>query len=268
MPSPDQQQRLAALRETIADIERKPALAEARAMVEVNHDSFPVLQGGLLQEIFTDAARNGGASLAFALGQAKGLLTPRRIVVLYLQLVGDAQFFGVPYGPGLLTLGFDPARMVVVRTTSMIDLLWVAEEALTCRAVAGIVLDVGGETEPLDFTASRRLSLRAVQSGISLFVLRYGSEREASAAHLRWHLSPHRSGRKRFDATAPGAARWLVRLEKGVPDKQSSEWFLEWKGDGFATFSVQSTIHHRSERKPAFPGSVSTLLGDRLSETA
>src|SRR5215217_3949874 len=75
MHPPDHQQRLTALRETIADIERKPALAEMRARSFANADgAFPTLPGGLLQEVFTDAVRNGGASLGFALGQAKTLL--------------------------------------------------------------------------------------------------------------------------------------------------------------------------------------------------
>lgn len=268
MSTPDRQQRIAALRDSIADIERKPALAEARDRLVSEEDAFPRLAGGVLQEIFTDAVRNGGASLAFALGQAQSLLTPQRMAVFYLQLATDAQFFGLPYAPGLLAFGFDPSRLVIVRTASMTDLLWVAEEAMTCRAVAGIVLDVGGEPEPLDFTASRRLSLRAVQSGISLFLLRYGTEREASAAHLRWNLSPHRSGSKRFDANAPGPARWLVRLEKGGVGKQGDEWFLEWKDDGFATFSVPSRVHQRPDQEPAIPRPVPALLAYRLSETA
>jgi protein ImuA len=236
MQAPNTQQRLAALRDVIADIERKPALAEMRARsFDVAEGVFPRLPGGLVQEVFTDAVRDGGASLGFVLGQARTLLTPRRMAMLYLQLDTDAQFFGLPYGPGLLSFGFDPAQMVIVRTSDMRELLWVAEESLACRAVAGIVADIGGAPELLDFTVSRRLSLRAVESGTSLFLLRYGQQRPASAAHLRWHLMPHRSGRRPFDDRAPGAARWDLKLEKGNAGQRNSEWILEWTGNEFKT---------------------------------
>ncbi|CAN7476923.1 ImuA family protein [Devosia sp. LjRoot3] len=267
MSAPDRQQRLTALRDTIADIERKPALAEVRAKsFDARDGNFPRLPGGLLQEVFTDAVRNGGASLGFALGQAKTLLTPKRMAVLYLQLTSDGQFFGLPYGPGLLSFGFDPAQLVIVRVSDMRDFLWVAEESLACRAVAGIVADIGGDPEPLDFTASRRLSLRAAESGTSLFLLRYGAERQASAAHLRWCLTPHRSGRKRFDEQAPGAPRWSLELEKGVALGRQTQFLLEWTENGFATLPVEPG--RKSRHRPTLPFAFPTRLADGLSQAA
>lgn len=263
------QQRLAALRDVIADIERKPALAEARARsFGAAEGSFPRLPGGLLQEVFTDSVRNGGASLGFALGQAGMLLDSRRMAVLYLQLETDAQFFGLPYGPGLSTFGFDPVHLVIVRALDMRDLLWVAEESLTCQAVAGIVADIGGSPEPLDFTASRRLSLRAVESGTSLFLLRYGSDRQASAAHLRWRIEPHRSGKKPFDERAPGRARWKLTLEKGNAGQPNTEWILEWTGNEFKSLPNSSAAEPRPHPSTPVPLSQPARLGDRLSQTA
>src|SRR5690606_5937805 len=175
MQTPLRQQRLAALRDIIADIERKPALAEARAKVEAEGGRFPILAGGLLQEVFTDDRRNAGASLGFALAQSRSLLTPQRLAVVYVQLTQEAQQLGLPYGPGLLHFGFDPDALVMVRAGSMAELLWVAEEALGCRAVAAVVGDIGKPSKVLDFTASRRLSLRAAEAGSSMFLLRYGT---------------------------------------------------------------------------------------------
>ncbi|WP_092425918.1 ImuA family protein [Devosia crocina] len=267
MQSPDRQQRLAALRETIADIERKPALAEMRTRsFDTGKGGFPLLPGGLLQEVFTDTMRNGGASLGFALGQARSLLTPRRGAVLFLQLATDGQFFGIPYGPGLVSFGFDPAQLVLVRASDMKDLLWVAEEALACRAVAGIIADIGGNPEPLDFTASRRLSLRAVEAGTSLFLLRYGTGREASAAHLRWHLAPHRSGRQPFDERAPGPPRWALTLEKGVTLDQHTQFLLEWTEDGFATIPAEPG--RKSRNGAPLPLALPAQLANGLSQTA
>lgn len=268
MSSPDQQQRLAALRETIADIERKPALAEARARVEAQEGQFPRFAGGLLQEVFTDERRNAGASLGFALAQAKGLLTSRRIAVIYLQLADEAQKLGMPYGPGLLSFGFDPDALVLVRTANVAELLWAAEEAIACQAVAAVVADIGSHAKLLDFTASRRLSLRSAATGGSIFLLRYGQGREASAAHLRWHLSPARSAHQRYDAKAPGPLRWRVELEKGAIIKNQTEFLLGWTENGFATFTAQRRGTDRHTGGETLPRVVSAQLADGLSQTA
>ncbi len=268
MPSPDQQQRLAALRETIADIERKPALAEARARVEHQPGEFPVLAGGLLQEMFTDERRNAGALLGFALAQAKGLLTAQRLAVIYLQLADEAQKLGMPYGPGLLSFGFEPEALVLVRAANMAELLWAAEEAIACRAVAAVVADIGSHAKILDFTASRRLSLRAAATQGSIFLLRYGQGREASAAHLRWRLSPARSAHGRYDAKAPGPLRWRVELEKGAIMKNQTEFLLGWTENGFATFTTQRRSTDRLGGGETLPRAVPAQLADGLPKTA
>jgi protein ImuA len=268
MPSPDQQQRLAALRETIADIERKPALAEARVLVGQQGSAFPVLAGGLLQEMFTDERRNAGALLGFALAQAKGLLTSRRRAVICLQLADEAQKLGLPYGPGLLSFGFDPDALVLVRAGGMGELLWAAEEAIACRAVAAVVADIGSHSKLLDFTASRRLSLRAAATGGSIFLLRYGLGREASAAHLRWRLMPAHSARSRYDARAPGPLRWRAELEKGALIRNQTEFMLGWTENGFATLPAQRRHADRLAGGAALPRAVPAVLADGLSQTA
>ncbi|QQR36657.1 hypothetical protein JI749_03200 [Devosia oryziradicis] len=264
MSSPDQQQRLRALRETIADIERKPALAEARARVETQEGQFPNLAGGLLQEVFTDDLRNAGASLGFALAQARGLLTSRRVAIVYIQLAAEAQKLGMPYGPGLIHFGLDPAALVMVRPGSAAELLWAAEEALACRAVAGVVADISSRQKLLDFTSSRRLSLRAAEAGSSMFLLRYGQWREASAAHLRWHLLPSRSERKKYDERAPGGLRWHVRLERGSLVRQHAEWVLGWTENGISSFTPRNDDHPR--QSTTLSGAVSSNLADRLPQ--
>jgi protein ImuA len=268
MPSPDHQQRLAALRESIAQIERKPALAEARVRVEQNSKEFPQLAGGLLQEIFTNEHRNAGALLGFALAQARSLLSSQRIAIIYLQLDSDGQKLGLPYGPGLLSFGLDPGILVLVRPSTMAELLWAVEEAIACRAVASVIADIGTHSKLLDFTASRRLSLRAAETGGSVFLLRYGVGREASAAHLRWRLSPGQSGQRPYDPKAPGPPRWQVELERGTLIKHQTAWLLGWTEDGLETIELERPFEDKPIRSPAFPGSVSAQLGNRLSQTA
>jgi protein ImuA len=268
MLSSARQQRIAALRDSIADIERKPVLAEARIRVEQRSGEFPVLAGGLLQEVFTDERRNAGALLGFALAQARGLITGQRPAVIYLQLTDDAQKLGMPYGPGLLSFGLDSDALVLVRPATMAELLWAVEEAIACQAVAAVVADIGSHSKILDFTASRRLSLRATAMGGTIFLLRYGAAREASAAHLRWRLSPAPSAQPRYDAAAPGPLRWQAALEKGAIITCQTEFLLGWTEHGFATFTAQRGHRDRHVGGAPLPRAVPAHLVDRLSETA
>lgn len=270
MQAPDHQQRLSALRNAIADIERKPVLADARERVE--HDGpvteFPILPGGLVQEIYADETRDGGASLAFSLAQARTLMSDRRPVVFYVQLAEDAQRLGVPYGPGLSWFGIEPERMVLVRAADMTEFLWTLEEVVSCRAVAGIVADIRGSPKLLDFTASRRLSMRASSNKVSLFLLRYGARRESSASHLRWRLRPYRSGRNPYDSRGLGNARWRLRLEKGRIAGTQMDWSLEWTRNGLAIFSPSASGIIAPRPATALSRPASTLLANRLSQAS
>jgi protein ImuA len=265
--TPDRQQRLVALRDAIADIERKPALAETRPLLQPGDATdFPLPAGGLLQEIFTDEQRHAGAMLGFALAQARSLLTPARPAVIYLQLARQAQDTGLPYGPGLLSFGFDPQALLLVRPASIAELLWATEEALACRAVAAVVADVTGAHKALDFTASRRLSMRAASMGSSVLLLRYGAGREASAAQLRWRLTPVLSALRRFDALAPGAPRWLAQLEKGILRQQQTQWLLGWTHDGLTTHDAGTIADRTAATQPAAGPALSQPLPAQLAD--
>ncbi|SHF16762.1 hypothetical protein [Devosia limi] len=261
--------RLAALRATIADIERRPALAEAAATPQSGADGFILPTPGLVQEVFTDERRHAGATLGFALAQARGLLSAERPAVVYLQLQAEAQEMGLPYGPGLVSLGFDPAALVLIRPANIVELLWAAEEAIACRAVAAVLADVAGQPKALNFTASRRLSLRAASSGASAFFLRYGAWREASAAQLRWHIAPALSGPLSFDARASGETRWQARLEKGaITNTHNQEWLLEWTENGFEIIDTGSASPAQPLAQPALSRPVPADLADRHPQTA
>jgi protein ImuA len=262
----ERQTRLAALRTRIADLERRPALAETAAPGAMA-GGFPLAGPGVVHEVFADERRNGGAVLGFALGQARGLLGGMRQAVVYLQMTADSQEMGLPYGSGLQFFGFDAADLVLIRPANIAELLWAAEEALGCGAVAAVVADVAGQPKILDFTASRRLSMRAQSGGASVFLLRYGRWRESSAAQLRWHLAPLLSAPTPFDARAPGASRWSARLEKGALGQgHGGEWILEWTENGFRAEQSDRPGLDGTGRSTALSGAVPARLGDRLSQ--
>lgn len=274
-PKPD----LDALRAQIAALEKRPVLAGdviselARSETAGKTDlDLLAAPAGVLHEIFTDQQRHSGAVLGFALGLARSLLGGRRQALIYLQLVNEAQELGLPYGIGLNSFGIDPSRIVIGRIDTVPELLWTMEEAIACRAVAGVIADIAGHPRILDFTVSRRLSMRAAAAGTSAFLVRYGCEREASAARLRWRVSPALSGEAEFDALAPGPPRFTVEIEKRrlgskTQRAEGKSMILEWTENGFV--SVGSPVRQVFPiRTAAAPSSrpVLAALGDRLSE--
>ncbi len=265
------------LRTQIAQIEKRPVLmshgtgpgshADAQAgLVEVLAAS-----AGILHEVFVDEERQAGAGLGATLGIAKRLLKGERRAILYLQLVKQAQELGLPYGLGLNGFGLDPDTLVIGRIENITELLWAMEEAIACRAVAAVIADVGGSPAELDFTTTRRLSLRAAASGTSAFLLRYGLGREASAARLRWHVSARVSGEGPFDPRAPGTPRFLIEIEKGRLEGRRLEglrFVVDWMENEFASVDPRQRRGVRVRRSPPVPGAFSPALGDGLSQAS
>lgn len=269
-------EQMESLRARIAQIEKRPMLAEGAALLpQRGEQDLLAAPPGLLHEVFSDERRNGGAALGFALAQARGLLTAERPAILCMQLVRETQDMGLPYGAGLKSFGIDPDNVVLTRAENIVELLWAIEEAVNCRAVAAVVADIGNHPKALDFTASRRLSLRAESAGTSVFLTRYGQEREASAARLRWRVSPGVSGALAYDARAPGGPRWRVELEKGRlgPAAQRAgamDFLLDWTENGFVVVDSSRTAEGTSTlpgRAPS-PRAVPPALGDRLPQAS
>ena len=259
------QEKLEDLRERIETIEKRPPLVERP--VSLGLKGLLATQPGLLHEVFADEQRSGGVALGFALAQARLLQIEHRRAVHILQLGHDGQSVGVPYGAGLVSLGIDPGSVVLVRAETPVELLWAMEEALACRAVAAVIADIATPMKSLDFTASRRLSLRVAASGSSAFVLRYTREREASAAQMRWRVAPAPGPPRVFDSQAPGGARWQVQLEKGRlgSRREPLEWVVDWTSDGFvAAANTEQRLGAAAAVRPALSRPLSAALGDRL----
>jgi len=259
---------IARLRAEIGRIENRPAFSATGPLAG---NAFPLagVPAGSLSEIWGESYRDMGAMLGFTLLQARQLVDPARPALFWLQLAHEAQETGLPYGAGLAGLGLDPAQVVLGRMARIEDLLWAAEEALACRAVAAVIADLGRPHRLFDFTASRRLSLRAEASGVALFVLRCARAREASAAHLRWQVMPEQSAPTPFDARAPGRARWQVRLEKGGETMTGQRhWILDWTANGFSISDPDGTNRRGPAAGAPLSGAPSAVLGHRLPETA
>lgn len=270
-------QRLTDLREQIAAIEKRPLLTEDATLMSKEGDGRRDWQAlleapaGLLQEIYADDQRDSTASFGFALGLARQLITEARPAVLFLQLTHEAQETGLPYALGLRHFGFDPERLIIARLANPAELCWAIEEAIACQAVAAVVAEVLGAPRVLDFTASRRLSLRAASGGASIFMLRYGLEREATAARLRWRIASAPSRPPPFDDQAPGNPRWQVTLEKGRLGQgleTGLEVLVDWTADGFVPANAGEERESAGDIRshPAPYGAPSEAMGNRLSQ--
>jgi protein ImuA len=267
MPGLSKQQTLETLRARIETIEKRPPLAEAAPRRFDRSNNRFALPAGMLHEIFTDSHRHAGAVLGFALGAARDLLSAERPAILYLQMSADTSETGLPYAIGIASFGLDPEAIVLVRPATILELLWAAEEALSCRAVAAVIADIGSDPKALDFTASRRLGLRVAEHSSTFLLLRYGAARNASAARLRWHVEPQLSATQPFDLNAPGESRWRLRMEKGLwRGRPGGEWVLSWTENGFDIVDIPDA----AGIAPAAPshGDFPAALGDRLSQTA
>lgn len=266
------QRMLTELRDKIESIEKKPVLAEE---ISIRHASgFLDAPAGVLHEIFADTQNDAGVTLGFALAQAGRLVAQDRPAIIILQLSQDGREFGVPYGLGLKSFGLGPNTVVLVRAETPVDLLWAIEEAIACRSVAAVIADVATPIRALDFTVSRRLSLRAAASGCSAFLIRYTQQREASAARFRWRLASALSRPPPFDDRAPGQPRWQVTLEKGslgrrrvVAAPAGEVLFVDWTERGLERVTNDDRargVRHLS----AVSGSLPAALGDGLSQAS
>ena len=261
---------LAALKERIASFETRPALRDAEA--EQSSPGPLATPRGYVHEIFADTVMNTGAAFGFALAQAKTMLSPERPGLLIFQLKSDEQELGLPYGLGFRSFGLDATAFVLIRTDTIVELLWGLEEAIACRAVGAIVADIATPHKALDFTSSRRLSMRTAASGGAVFLVRYGRNREATAARYRWRVEPRISAPLAFDDRAPGPPRWLLTLEKGSlsgrkAGPQGQHYLVDLTENGLVQADIASTDRPGAPAVEALPHAAPAALGHRLPQT-
>ena len=169
------------------------------------------LARGALHEILGMGGdeEDGALAAAFAAGILGRLIAAENGIVLWCLPRPDL------YGPGLVALGLDPERLVLVRARRDDEILWAMEEGLRAPGIAAVV----GEVGVLPSVASRRLQLAAEHSGITAFLLRRwrdggeaARERDLpNAAATRWRIAALPSVPARGEPGI-GHPRWRVEL--------------------------------------------------------
>ena len=231
-------ERIVLLRRRIATIEARgpcPAGALARTSPRQlsEQDPFEWLLQNLgsvsLCEIIPAHPRAAAAASGFicALALRAAAARPGAGVVWIAEEMA-AREIGLPYGKGLEARGFDPARLVFVKTRSPRETFWAMEEALKSRAVA-IVAESWIAPRAYDLAASRRLLLTARRGGgLGLLLLPRASgeaTRLTTAAPLRFEVAalpppsaaagleePPPIGTPGQAAPLPGPMGWRLRI--------------------------------------------------------
>lgn len=192
-----------------------------------------MLGGGVpeagLSEIRTDAARDGGAGIGFALALAVRLGVSRSRPLLWITPAGMRRETGFAYAPGLASFGLDASGFVGLETRRLEDAAWAGEEAARSGAATLTVLEVQGNPALLSLEGTRRLHLRAKASARPLLLLRQGGRAETTAAPLRLHLAPAAAApvADLADPRFIGRLAFVVRIEKATglrPDTMLLEW--------------------------------------------
>jgi protein ImuA len=152
------------------------------------------------------------------------------------------------HGPGLVALGLDLVRLVLVQARRDTEILWAMEEGLRATGVAAVV----GEVGTLAAVASRRLQLAAERSGVTAFLLRrWRDGREAArerglpnAAATRWRIAALPSIPTQGEPGV-GRPRWrveLLRCRSGAP----ACWEME-VADAAGSLSLVTTLADRPD---------------------
>jgi protein ImuA len=183
------------------------------------------LQQGALHEVFS-AIGHEAAATGFVAGLATRVAADKYL--LWIRQDFSAQEFGELSPTGLLELGLDPARMLLLSVANASDGLRAANDALSCAALGAVVIEIPGSPKILDLTASRRLTLAATQKSVTPFLLRFGAQPDASAAETRWLVRAAASQTQAEDWGYPVLEVDLIHNRHG----KTGHWFMEWNCDG------------------------------------
>lgn len=189
------------------------------------------LNGGFrkngLHEVRCSLARDFACAAGFTLGLAAqfGKKNCRRI----FWVIDPAASIdsGLPFPDGLSEHGIDPKALIFVRPITLQDALWATDQAAKCSDLSAVVFQVRGNPRHFDMTATRRLMLRARESGVLVCVLRQSGEEEASAAATRWHVEIMPSGPDPDFEHGLGQTRHVQKLERNRHGR-TGQWTLLW----------------------------------------
>jgi protein ImuA len=149
--------------------------------------------------------------------------------ILWVQDHMSRRESGRIYTPGLPAFGVKHA-VLQVHVSHPRDVLWAMEEGASCAGLSAVIGEIHGAPASLDFTATKRLAMRAEASGVPVFLLRSGDPGVLSAARARWRVMSLPSLTNAHDSRAPGSPQWdldLFRARAQTPGR----WVAQYDPD-------------------------------------
>ena len=156
-----------------------------------------------LAEVFAEAAADAAAT-GFMLSRLPRSAAP----ILWVQDRLSRKEAGRPSLAGLGT----QRPIIMVDLSRAADVLWAMEDGLRCRALGAVVGEVWGDPPVLDFTATKRLAMRAEAAEVPCWLIRRAAHPNLSAARDRWRIRSLPAAVHPHDAQAPGDPRWALDL--------------------------------------------------------
>ncbi len=163
-----------------------------------------------LMEVFSPTAADGAAA-AFALAHVQPGAR-----MLWVQDRGSQREGGRPYAPAL------GREFIYMEVSGAREALWVMEQALACDGLSAVIGEVWGTPSVLDFTATKRLALRAEAGGVQAWLLRGTATPDLSAARERWRVAS-------LASRGWNTASWQVTLLRSRT-RPPAEWIATHDG--------------------------------------
>lgn len=180
-----------------------------------------------LTELRSAESRSGGAMSGFLVALMVMLSARRPGPLLWVRESRIGYELGQPAALGLLHLGLDPGRLLLVEVARAADVLGAIEDGLGSGALGAVIGEMQDSPKVLDLTASRRLALRARDHAVPALLLSHGSAPQSSAATTRLRIESRPSRPLDGFADGPGYPAWRVTVEKnreGRPGHADMEW--------------------------------------------
>ncbi|MFT3988862.1 ImuA family protein [Aestuariivirga sp.] len=239
-------EKIAHLRAVLSKPDLAPQLSGVR-LGDVAVDA--VLKDGLhpaLHEVFAPPGHEVAAT-GFAVGLARRL-APEKCVLWVMQEFSAREYAGL-CATGLLEFGLSPSRLIMLSARHVEDALRAAGDALTCKGLGAVIIEINGNPKVLNLTATRRLLLASEQHGVAALLVRLGAEEEASAAETRWRVSGACSDK---NADLWGEPVFDVRLIRNRHGR-TGRWRMAWSCDDgrFRTAEASGTVVSLSSGREA-----------------
>jgi protein ImuA len=180
-----------------------------------------------LHEIKPAAYRDASSALALALAFIGDRLTRREASspLLWCLTERTACEWGVPYGPGLVAFGLDPALVLIVQARNAMDAVWALEEGLKAQAFIAALCQIEVKAP----TIARRLGLAAQTSCTPCLLLSGHQGGGLPGTLTRWRVAAERGSGAAFDASAPGWPTWHLTLERCRGMASARSWTVEFR---------------------------------------